>query len=98
MPAIQALAVADELGRGLRRELARGPFARDYAVMLRAQRLMYRVSGIAAASGSHTAMARLHRGRWRKVAHSLIRKRWLDVVCNSPRLPRLLENGWGYWT
>jgi glycosyltransferase involved in cell wall biosynthesis len=126
-------------------KLTRGPFARDYALVLRAQRFMYRVFGIAAASGSNMAMARsafsalggfrgrlrcnedtelflrggrlgfrmcfderlvvwardhrrLHRGRWRKIAHSLIRNCWLYVVCNSPRLPRLLENDWGYWT
>jgi glycosyltransferase involved in cell wall biosynthesis len=126
-------------------KLTRGPFARDYALVLRAQRFMYRVFGIAAASGSNMAMARsafsalggfrgrlrcnedtelflrggrrgfrmcfderlvvwardhrrMHRGRWRKIVHSLVRNCWLYVVCNSPRLPRALENDWGYWT
>jgi glycosyltransferase involved in cell wall biosynthesis len=126
-------------------KLARGPFARDYVLMLRAQRFMYRMFRIAAASGSNMAMARstfkalggfrsrlrcnedtelflragrrgfrvcfderlvvwardhrrLHRGRVRKIAHSLIRNCWLYVACSSPQLPRLLENDWGYWT
>jgi len=41
---------------------------------------------------------RLERGRLMKAAHSFVRNFLLYFVCCRPRLPRLLEHDWGYWS
>jgi glycosyltransferase involved in cell wall biosynthesis len=41
---------------------------------------------------------RLQRGRAQKIAHSVIRNCLLYLTCRWPRLPRLLEHDWGYWS
>jgi glycosyltransferase involved in cell wall biosynthesis len=125
-------------------KLSREQFLGHYSTMLRAQQIVYRRFGIAAASGSNMAITRdaftaiggfrptlrcnedtelflrggrrglrlrfdqglivwardhrrLHRGRIRKIAHSLIRNCLLYFTCCRKTLPRLLEDDWGYW-
>jgi GT2 family glycosyltransferase len=41
---------------------------------------------------------RLHAGRASKSVHSLVRNMLLYLVCCQPRLPRVLEHDWGYWS